>query len=85
MATQTKRPIQVYLEERQHRILRALSESHKVSIAELIRRSIDRYLEALPVEDDPALKVIGLGDGPHDLAEQHDEYLTRLSLWGHRE
>jgi hypothetical protein len=78
MSTLTKRPIQVYLEERQDRILRALAESKKVSIAELIRRSVDRYLEELPLEDDPAMKIVGLGEGPSDLAERHDTYLIQL-------
>jgi hypothetical protein len=78
VSTRTKRPIQVYLEEHQDHILRALAESKQISIAELIRRSVDRYLEELPIEDDPALKIIGLGEGPGDLAEQHDDYIIQF-------
>jgi len=77
MATLTKRPIQVYLEERQDRALRALAKAQQVSIAELIRRSVDLLLAELPIEDDPAMRIVGLGDsGLGDLAENHDKYLT---------
>lgn len=79
MTTLTKRPIQVYLEERQDRALRALAGAQQVSIAELIRRSVDLLLEELPIEDDPAMKIVGLGDsGIGDLAEKHDEYLAKF-------
>jgi 16S rRNA U516 pseudouridylate synthase RsuA-like enzyme len=78
MAVLAKRPIQIYLEERQDRALRRIAEEKGISLSELIRRSIDLYLENLPVEDDPALKIVGLGrSGLGDLAERHDEYLTR--------
>lgn len=73
----TKKPIQIYLEPRQDRALRALSKRRGVSIAELIRRSVDTYLVELPVEDDPALEVVGLfRSGRGDLAEDHDRYIA---------
>ena len=76
MATLTKRPIQVYLEERQDNALRRIAESRDVSLSELIRRSIDLYLNNLPVQDDPAMRIVGLGrSGLGDLSEKHDEYL----------
>jgi len=76
MATLTKRPIQVYLEERQDSALRRIAESKDVSLSELIRRSIDLYLNNLSIEDDPAMKIVGLGrSGLGDLSEKHDEYL----------
>lgn len=79
MTTLTKRPIQVYLEQRQDRALRALSRAQRVSIAELVRRSIDLLLDELPIEDDPAMKIVGLGhSGIGDLAEKHDEYLAKF-------
>ena len=78
MAVLTKRPIQIYLEEQQDRALRRIAEDKGISLSELIRRSIDLYLENLPVEDDPALKIVGLGRSRlGDLAAKHDEYLTR--------
>lgn len=74
MAGLTKKPLQVYLNLDQERVLRALAEREHVSMAELIRRSIDRYLEALiRPEDEPTLGLIGLGhSGRADLAENHD-------------
>lgn len=76
MTTLTKRPIQVYLEERQDRALRHIADEKEVSLSELIRRSIDLYLENLPLEDDPSMKIIGLGhSGLGDLSEKHDDYL----------
>ena len=77
MAILTKRPIQVYLEERQNRALRRLTTEEGVSLSELIRRSVDLLLAQLPKETDPAWKIIGLGSsGVNDLATRHDEYLV---------
>jgi hypothetical protein len=77
MSTLTKRPIQIYLEQEQDRALRALAQKLGVSIAELVRRSIDHYLAALPVEEDPALSIVGLGhSGVGDLAAEHDRYIA---------
>jgi len=37
-----------------------------------------RYLSELPIEDDPAMNVVGLGkSGKTDLAEKHDKYYIR--------
>ena len=37
-----------------------------------------RYLSELPIEDDPAMNVIGLGkSGKTDLAEKHDKYYIK--------
>lgn len=78
MATLTKRPIQVYLEERQDRALRRLAAEQGVSLSELIRRSVDLLLAQLPVEQDPAWKIIGLGrSNVSDLGTQHDEHLAQ--------
>lgn len=77
MATLTKRPIQVYLEERQDRTLRRLAAEEGVSLSELIRRSVDLMIDQLPVEQDPAWKIIGLGNtATSDLATHHDEHLV---------
>jgi len=77
MPTLTKRPIQIYLEQEQDRALRALAEKLGLSIAELVRRSIDHYLADLPVEEDPALSIVGLGhSGVGDLAAEHDRYIA---------
>ncbi|MFB0537382.1 MAG: CopG family transcriptional regulator [Anaerolineae bacterium] len=77
MARLTKRPIQIYLEQGQDRALRALAQKLGLSIAELVRRSIDHYLAELPVEEDPALSIVGLGhSGVGDLAAEHDRYIA---------
>jgi hypothetical protein len=74
-----ERPIQVYLEREQDEAVRALAQRQEISIAELIRRSVDRYLTELPVEDDPAVDIMGLVDaGPEDASEKHDDYIVRL-------
>lgn len=78
MALRERKPLQVYLDPEQDRALRVLAQRQKVSLAELIRRGVDRYLaEALPPERDPSLKLIGLGSsGRDDLSVRHDEVLA---------
>ena len=79
MGALAKKPIQIYLEPAQDRSLRALSQREGISLAALIRRTIDHYLADLPVEEDPALQVIGLGrSGREDMASKHDDYLAAL-------
>ncbi len=80
MGALAKKPIQIYLEPAQDRSLRALSQKEGISLAALIRRTIDHYLADLPVEEDPALQVIGLGrSGREDMASKHDDYLAALA------
>ncbi|MBI1743478.1 CopG family transcriptional regulator [Candidatus Acetothermia bacterium] len=72
--------VQIYLEPKQDRLLEELAKVRKVSKASLIRESIDRYLEAIPPDQDPSLGLIGLAGktGFKDLARRHDEYLAKL-------
>ncbi len=80
MGALAKKPIQIYLEPAQDRSLRALSQREGISLAALIRRTIDHYLAELPVEEDPALQVVGLGrSGREDMASKHDDYLAALT------
>ncbi len=73
-----KKPIQIYIEPQQNYVLEALSQKRGVSKAELIRESLEKYLNELPLEEDPAMGLVGLGNsGKGDLSEQHDRYLTR--------
>lgn len=73
---------QIQLTERQSRRLKALAERKGISIAELIRRAVDRTNDAdlLADEDEVrarALQVIGkYADTVHDVAENHDRYLS---------
>ena len=80
MGALAKKPIQIYLEPVQDRALRGLARKEGISLAALIRRTIDHYLAELPVEEDPALQVIGLGrSGREDMASKHDDYLAALT------
>ena len=79
MTPLTKKPFQVYLREDQLESLRALAERREVSIAELIRQSVDRFLTEVSAEEDPLWDIMGLFDsGRGDLAEKHDQYLAQM-------
>jgi len=56
----TKRPIQVYLEDRQHQALRRLAVDEGISLSELIRRGVDLLLAQVPMEKDSMEEMIGL-------------------------
>ncbi len=73
---------QIQLTEEQARRLREEARRSGRSVAELIRRSVDRYLEddVAPVLGSRrrlfALEVVGaFRSGRTDIAEKHDEYL----------
>jgi predicted DNA-binding protein len=72
-----KKPIQIYIEPRQDKVLDTLSKRKGISKAAIIRESVERYLKELPVEEDSALRLIGLGSsGKGDLSIKHDKYLA---------
>ena len=71
--------IQIYLDPEQNRALTYLAKVRKRSKAGIIRNCIEDFLANLPSEEDPILKIIGLGDSGHtDLSERHDEYLAKI-------
>jgi hypothetical protein len=73
-----KKPIQIYIEHQQDYALAALARNKKLSKAEIIRECLDRYLREIPLEDDPAMGLIGLGNsGKKNLSERHDAYLAQ--------
>lgn len=74
-----KKPIQMYIEPGQDAALAMLARKRGVSKAELVRESIEKYLSAIPVEEDPALGLVGLGrsSGKGDISARHDEYLVK--------
>jgi hypothetical protein len=78
MAASDKKPLQIYLHLDQERVLRAIAKRDHVSLAELIRRSIDRYLtDLVPPAQDPSLGLIGLShSGPANLSTRHDELMA---------
>ena len=72
-----KKPIQIYIEPEQDTMLHILAEQKGVSKAAIIRDGIERLIAELPVEDDPAMGLIGIGkSGRRDLSEKHDKYLV---------
>jgi len=78
MKSLKKKPIQIYIEPQQDHVLEALSKRKGISKAEIIRNSLERFLREVPVEEDPAMSLIGLGSsGKRDLSDQHDQYLVR--------
>ncbi|NOX63662.1 MAG: ribbon-helix-helix protein, CopG family [Chloroflexi bacterium] len=77
MSVSHKKPFQVYLYEEQLEALRLLSKKRGASIAELVRQSIDRFIEQAPLEEEPLWGIVGIGSsGIGDLSERHDVYLA---------
>lgn len=73
-----KKPIQIYIEPGQDNLLEILSKKRGVSKAAIIRSGLEKFLRELPVEEDPAIGLIGLGSsGKRDIAEKHDRYIAR--------
>ncbi len=74
-----ERPLQIYLRPDQDKALRQMAQTEKVSIAELVRRGVDKLLTDVPPEQDPLLELIGIGrSGIRDLSENHDYYLAQI-------
>jgi hypothetical protein len=79
MADIKKKPIQIYLRPDQVQALKKVADRRGESLAALVRRGVDLLLEKLPPGEDPLLDILGLYDSDiGDLAQKHDEYLTRL-------
>jgi metal-responsive CopG/Arc/MetJ family transcriptional regulator len=74
--------MQITLPEEMANQLKAVANQDGISVSELIRRAIDRYLSRSSsiVSDEKrekALSVIGIGNsGLDDLGTNHNEYLT---------
>lgn len=72
---------QIQLTEAQARKVRRLAASRHVSMAEVIRESVDDYVrnqtdDNLKEKRARALKLVGgFSSGKRDLAEKHDKYL----------
>lgn len=76
-----KKPIQIYIEYRQDDILGLISKSRGVSKTAIIRETLDKFLENLPPEKDPAMSLMNLGRSTkRDLAEKHDKYLAKYNI-----
>jgi len=73
-----KKPIQIYIEPGQDNLLKILSKKRGVSKAAIIRDGLDKFLKELPVNEDPAMGLVGLGSsGKGDLSRKHDGYLVK--------
>ncbi len=75
---------QIQLEEKQYQTLKEMAAEYNVSMATLIRQSVDRFIEQ---EEEPnreelkkrALSIIGIAqdiDGATDVSVNHDKYLN---------
>jgi len=73
---------QIQLTEDQSQALKEKAAQESVSMAELIRRAVDHWLQArdsipLEVRRQRALAVVGqFHSGKSDVSERHDEYLA---------
>ncbi|MCE7939890.1 MAG: ribbon-helix-helix protein, CopG family [Chloroflexi bacterium CFX6] len=78
MTTLAHKPIQVYLRRDQLAALRSLARRRGVSMAEIMRRGVDRMLAETTLDEDPLWELVGVVDdeGPTDMAERHDAYLS---------
>jgi len=86
MTVSHKKPFQLYLREEQMATLRHLARQRGVSMAELVRQSVDRFLEDTPWEEDPLWSLVGIGaSGVGDLAQHHDAYLAQEEEGDNRE
>ncbi len=78
MKARKKIPMQIYLEPQQERMITLLAKNSGQAKAAIIRACITKFIEDLPLENDPALNIMSLGaSGRHDIGERHDDYLTR--------
>ena len=75
-----KKPIQIYIEPQQDYVLGNLAKKKGMSKAEIIRKSLDKFLREIPLEEDPGMGLIGLGNsGKRNLSDSHDKYLVRYA------
>src|SRR5512134_1647891 len=75
-----KRPIQVYLDDRDRGLLDGLARRLGRSKAEVLREAVRRWAAELSGQGDPLLGLIGGLDSaavPADLSTRHDEYTVR--------
>jgi hypothetical protein len=77
---------QIQISEEQSKGLKRLAKKQRISVAEVIRRSVDRTLreEYAPSQEeiwDRALKAVGaFRSGLNDVAERHDDYLAEAYM-----
>jgi polynucleotide 5'-kinase involved in rRNA processing len=73
---------QIQLRDSQVRALKKLAKRNHVSVAEVIRRSVDHIINTSDYIDDEkqkakAIHVVGkFHSGKSDISKEHDEYLS---------
>jgi hypothetical protein len=77
-----KKPVQVYLDTTHQSLLADLAQRLGISRAAVLRRGLEHLArEVVPLEEDPAMKLIGLAgedtNSPGDLSVRHDDYLIQ--------
>jgi hypothetical protein len=80
MKSLKKKPIEINVMTKQDYVLRDHVRRKGVSETEIIRESPDKFLREIPLEEDPGMGLIGLGNsGKRNLSENHDKYLARYA------
>ena len=80
MKSLKKKPIQIYIEPQQDYVLGNLAKKRGLSKAEIIRKSLDKFLREIPLEEDPGMGLMGLGcSGKKNLSRDHNQSLTRYA------
>jgi hypothetical protein len=82
MTVAEKKPVQVYLDTAHQSLLVNLAKRLGISQAAVLRRGLEHLArEVIPPEEDPAMRLIGLGgedtDSPGDLSVRHDDYIIQ--------
>jgi hypothetical protein len=72
-----KKPIEINVKAKQDYVFGDHVRKKGVSKAEIIRKSLDKFLRDIPLEEDPGMGLIGLGNsGRRNLSDNHDKYLA---------
>jgi predicted DNA-binding ribbon-helix-helix protein len=75
---------QIQLTEEQSETLKQMAKDENVSVAELVRRSVDAYIDrhggvSADERKRRLLSIIGIASsGETDLADDHDRYLEKI-------
>lgn len=83
----TEKRTQLYLSAEQHAAVQRLARQRGLSMAAVVREAIQALVESTlarqPADGaDPLADLIGVFEGPGDLAERHDDYLYGPAAWG---
>ena len=75
-----KKPIQINIEPKQDYVFGDHVREKGVSKTEIFRKSLEKFVKETPVEEDPGMGLIGLGNSDkRNLSGYHDKYLARYA------